>query len=227
MKKFIVATFKMYDITNGKQILIDSTTDQQPMNIITGMNMIQIPALEEKWEKLSAGDDYEIALTADKAFGPHDDEGVIDVEKSAFYINGIFNDDLIHPGAIIPLQNEDGQKFGARVLEVGDNHVKIDLNHPYAGMDLLISGKIIESHTATDEEIIALTSTSCCGCGGGCSGGSSCSGSDRRGCGGGCGNGCCGENDESYEAESAYDDEENCNDYNDGCCGGGCPHCVS
>jgi FKBP-type peptidyl-prolyl cis-trans isomerase SlyD len=227
MKKFIIATLQMYDITNGKNELVDFTTDQQPINIITGMDMIQLPALEEKWASLSTGDDYELALTADKAFGEYDDNGIVDVDKSIFYVDGVFNSDIIYPGAIVPLQNEAGKTFGARVLEVTEDKVKIDFNHPYAGMDLLISGKIIESHPATDEEIMALTSTSCGGCGGSCGGGSSCGGSEGCGCGGGCGDSCSCGNNENYEEESAYDKEENNNDYNDGCCGGGCPHCVS
>lgn len=184
--KVIIATYNMYDITDGKNILIESTSDSQPLNIITGMGMTPLPALEEKLSTLATGADYEFALTADKAFGEYDEEAIIDVGKESFIVNGKFDDTAVTAGSIIPLQNESGERFGAKVLEVSEDTVRLDLNHPYSGRALLFSGKIIESHDATDEEIMAMTSQCGCGCGGNCDG-NSCGCDDSDGC---CGGGC-------------------------------------
>ena len=72
------------------------------------------------------------------------------------------------------------------VSEIGDKKVTVDLNHPYAGLDLHFTGKVLENRPATAKEIEQMAKfLSGEGCGG-CSGGSC-----GDGC-GGCGEGGCG-----------------------------------
>ncbi len=204
-RKYIVTSYAMYDITNGKNILIESTPEDKPLTVITGINMIPLKQLEDKLVELSKGDEYELGLTRETAFGEHDPEAVIEVPKEYLSVNGKFASDVVCPGAIIPLQNEEGEVTGATVIEVCEKHVRLDCNHPLAGKDLLIRGEILESRIATDEELMALTMHHCGGgCGGGCHGGS-------------CGDGGCG-------GCGSCDDDNSCGD---NCCGGGCGHCAS
>jgi FKBP-type peptidyl-prolyl cis-trans isomerase SlyD len=76
------------------------------------------------------------------------------------------------------------------VLEISDESVKMDFNHPLAGEDLYFSGKVVEVREASEEEINKMLHGGC-GCGsGGCGSGcddNSCS-TDDSGC--GCGSGC-------------------------------------
>ena len=76
------------------------------------------------------------------------------------------------------------------VLEITDEAVKMDFNHPLAGEDLHFTGDILEVREATDEEIAATVHG---GCGSGCGCGSDSS----------CGSGGCGCEDESCSTESA------------------------
>ena len=83
---------------------------------------------------------------------------------------------------IIP--KAEGQRFNGRVLEVGDQKVKIDLNHPLAGETLQFEGKVLENRDATENEINQLIKHLTGGCGG-------CGGGNCGDCGGGdcdCGN---------------------------------------
>ncbi len=204
-RKFISITYDMYDITAGKNVLIETVAPTHPMQLITGIDMIPLQALEEKWSSLSTGDDYELVLTCDMAFGEYDPDAVVDIPKEQLCINGRFASEIFQPGAMLPLQNQNGERVSAKVIEVGETHVTVDCNHPLAGKDLLVRGKMVESRPATDEDVMSLTMPHCGGgCGGGCHGNSCGDG----GC-GGCGN--CGEGD--------------CDDSN--CCGGGCSHCAS
>jgi FKBP-type peptidyl-prolyl cis-trans isomerase SlyD len=74
----------------------------------------------------------------------------------------------------------------ARVLDIRDDVVVMDFNHPLAGRDLQFVGSVVESRDATEAEvdrlIRQLTGADGCGQCGGCGGGD-------------CGEGDCGEGD--------------------------------
>ena len=98
-------------------------------------------------------------------------------------VDGRFDKEHIYEDAVIPLQNEEGQRFYGRVAEIGPEKVKVDLNHPLAGEDLHFKGSIIVNRPATTQEIEKLIAHMSGGCGGNCGS-----------CGGSCGEGCnCGE----------------------------------
>ena len=87
------------------------------------------------------------------------------------------------------MMSTSGQRMDGLVLDVSDEIVKMDFNHPLAGEDLFFKGEILEVRDATDEEIAATVSGGCgSGCGGGCGcDDDSCSSDHSHG---GCGCGC-------------------------------------
>jgi FKBP-type peptidyl-prolyl cis-trans isomerase SlyD len=87
-----------------------------------------------------------------EAYGPYEQEHVIELPKSTFMLNGRFQKDVIFEGAVIPLVNADGNRFQGLVLEVKDEVVVIDLNHPLAGKELHFKGSVVTSRPATDAE---------------------------------------------------------------------------
>ena len=198
--KYIAAQYKLYDVTDGKSELVEETTDNRPFDFISGLG-ITIPAFEEAVVNLNKGDNFEIELKPEEAYGPHVDERILDLDKNIFCIDGKFETEHIKMGTIVPLQNADGNRFNGVVLEIGENTVKIDLNHPLAGRTLLFKGSISESRLATNEEVAQYISA-INGEGEGCSGNCGhCGGHHHEN-----GEGCCGGNG----------DGEGCN------CGGHC-----
>ncbi len=180
--KSIVASYEMYDITDGNEILLEATNEAQPLRFITGFGMMPIEALENKLKTLSTNESFELTVAPAEAFGEYITERVLELDKQIFCVNGVFDEVNIVPGAIIPLQNEENQRFMAQVVAIKEDKVKVDLNHPLAGKTLKFKGTVIESHDASQEEIMALMNQmNNHSCGGGCSGGC-----------GSCGNGGCG-----------------------------------
>ena len=131
---------------------------------------------------------YNITLVIDEAYGDYHDEYVLDLERDVFSINGHFDHEHIYKNAIVPLQNEEGHRFNGRVLEVGEDKVKVDLNHPLAGEELHFEGTVLENRDATEAEIQHLMKHLTGGCGGNCGD-----------CGGGCDDGCDCDHDHHHD----------------------------
>ncbi len=186
--RFVAVTYRLYvDGDNGKELMEETKADQ-PFQFITGYG-IALDAFEKKVAELEKGQDFEFSLEKEDAYGDYNLEHVLDLDREMFCIDGKFDSERIYVDAVVPLQNEDGNRFYGRVLEVNDDKVKIDLNHPLAGETLHFEGKVVENREATNQEIQQLInhmSGGCGGCGGGCHSGGNCGG-------GSCGEGnCCG-----------------------------------
>jgi FKBP-type peptidyl-prolyl cis-trans isomerase SlyD len=76
----------------------------------------------------------------------------------------------IEVGMIFQAQSPQGPA-NLRVVEVGDETIKGDFNHPLAGERLNFDVKVISVREATDAELAAMTSCDPAGgCGTGCCG---------------------------------------------------------
>ena len=96
----------------------------------------------------------------------------------------------VQVGAVLPLQNEDGNRFLGLVLAISDDKVKIDLNHPLSGKKLNFCGEVLESREATAEEVAHMAKLMSGEAGGGCGG--NCGDCKDGGCkDGNCGDGGC------------------------------------
>lgn len=185
--KFISVSYKLYSREGENTNFEEEATEEQPFSFITGFGY-SLEDFENQMLPLAKGDTFNFDLTPEQGYGAYIDELVQEISKDIFCIDGKFDDKNIYLGAIVPLQNAEGQRFFGHVLDITDTMVKMDLNHPLAGKTLTFEGKVLESREATPEEITALLSQmsghgSCSGGCGGCSGGS---------CGGNCGDGGCG-----------------------------------
>ena len=182
------------DGENGQE-MTEEATKERPFQCITGFG-VALDAFEQQVAGLQKGDSFDFTITHDQAYGDYRDDLVLDLEREVFSINGHFDHEHIYEDAIVPLQNEEGHRFYGRIVEVGEEKVKVDLNHPLAGEDLTFKGSIVENREATAKEIEHLASHMAGGC--------SCSCDD---CNGGC-------------------EHEHCNhehhEHHDGC---GCGHC--
>lgn len=166
--KYISLTYKLYTVGNdGKRSLVEEATADRPFLFISGFG-IALEEFEKRTVGLQRGDNFEFDLTKGEAYGDYDPAHVIDLDREVFCINGHFDHEHIYKDAVVPLQNEDGNKFYGRVLELSDDKVKMDLNHPLAGQALHFEGTVVESREATNSEIESMVnhlSGEDCGCG--------------------------------------------------------------
>lgn len=186
--KYVAVSYKLYTNDENGRHLIEETKEGQPFSFISGFGFA-LDKFEQIITNTPQGEGFNFKLNTEEAYGDYHEDYVIDLDRSVFSIDGRFDGEHIYKDAIVPLQNEEGQRFNGRVVEVGNEKVKIDLNHPLAGEELYFEGCVLENRDATEAEISQLMkhlTGGCSGCGGNCGG--NC-GSD---CGGNCGEGGCG-----------------------------------
>lgn len=177
------------DDENGE--VIEQATEAQPLQFLYGAG-VMLPKFETHLAGLREGEPFTIKLKKQDAYGEVNDDAVVELPKQVFLVDGNFDDELIKVGNMVPMMSSNGQRLNGLVLEVNDDTVKMDFNHPLAGEDLYFSGKVLEVREASEEELSQVLSGGGCGCGsGGCGSGDDSCGSDHdHSHGGGCGCGC-------------------------------------
>ena len=143
----VTLTYDLYTKENDQEVFVEKADEQNPLVFLYGVGMM-LPKFEESLNGLTAGDTYDFHLVADDAYGAKDENAMTELPLDMF-------GDMDKPevDSILPLQDNEGNEFKARVKEVSDTGVTVDLNHPMAGQDLHFIGKIISVREATSDEL--------------------------------------------------------------------------
>lgn len=143
--KQAVATIE-YTLTDDSGVLIDSSKDRGPMAYLHGVGGI-IPGLEAQLEGKVPGDEFKVRIEPDQAYGQRTEEMVQDVPRS-----DLPPDLDIQPGMQFQTQGPNGPAVVTVVAVEGDQ-VKMDGNHPLAGVTLNFDIKVVDVRQATQEEL--------------------------------------------------------------------------
>ena len=195
--KFVALSYDLNVGEEGERELMERATAETPLEFIFGTNSM-LEAFEKNVDGLSEGDSFDFILTPDQAYGEYDDEALVDLPRHIFEQDGELNEEVIFEGNTVPMMDTNGNRLNGSVVEVKEDVVTMDFNHPLAGETLNFSGKVLSVRESTPEEIAALFAPQGgCGCGCGCGDGEEeacgCGGHDDGEKAGGCGSGCsCG-----------------------------------
>ncbi|MBD3754854.1 MAG: peptidylprolyl isomerase [Gammaproteobacteria bacterium] len=119
-----------YELRDESGELIDSTFGSEPVIYIQGEGEI-IPGLEELMEGEEAGFEAKVTLSPEKAYGEVMDDLIV------FAGPENFEDDVeIEVGSTVETQDPDGTIVAFRIIEVTEDKVYLDGNHPLAGQTL-------------------------------------------------------------------------------------------
>lgn len=138
-----------YTLRNAAGDLLDGSELEggEPIQYVHGYGML-VPGLEAALVGLRAGDSKAVIVPAEEGFGTHDDELVLEVERAEFPdpANVAVGDEFI-------AESEDGDEVAMRVVGVEGDTVRVDANHPLAGVELHYMVEIQAVRAATAEEI--------------------------------------------------------------------------
>lgn len=137
---------------NDPEELVEQTSAEHPFVFLYGAGGL-IPTFEKELDGKKAGDKFDFHIPAADGYGMYNDEYVAEIPKSAFLIEGKFDETQITVGKEVPMMDAEGNQMFGLVLEVAEQHVAMDFNHPLAGHDLHFVGEVLEVRDATEEEI--------------------------------------------------------------------------
>ena len=139
-KKVVSVHYTLTEGTADGQ-LVETTNGGEPLMFIYGAGMM-IPDFERNLAGLKLGDKFSFGIEAANAYGIYDENALVEVPKSIFEENGKISDGLLEVGNMLPLTDQQGNHFQGMVAWVGLDKVKIDFNHPMAGVDLFFTGHV-------------------------------------------------------------------------------------
>lgn len=144
---------------NSGEYIRGSAEQPEILTYVAGYKEL-LPALENQLLGLKPEDERQFVIPALEAFGSRDPWLVQEWQKKRFPA-----DVELRPGMlVVPYPCAIEVAYPYKVLEVKDEIVTIDQNHPLAGEDLHYNVQILEVRSATPEELEPLQG--CEGCGG-------------------------------------------------------------
>lgn len=135
-----------YTLTNDQGEVLDSSRDREPLVYLEGSQNI-IGGLESALTEKSSGDQAKVSVEPAEGYGEINEELVQPVPLTAF--EGV---EKIEPGMQFQAQTPGGPQI-VRVVEVEDENVVIDANHPLAGQTLHFDVEVVETREPTEEEV--------------------------------------------------------------------------
>ena len=120
------------------ETVIETSKDRDPLEFKIGDGNV-IPGLEQGVIGMAAGDKKTIAVSPEEGFGQPQEDLVVDLKKSEFP-----EDVEFAVGAYLNIETSDGKEFKAKVVEIKEDTVTLDANHPLAGITINYDVELLE-----------------------------------------------------------------------------------
>ncbi len=123
-------------LVEGKEV--ENSSGVEPVQFVHGQGDI-VPGLEKELAGMKVGEEKTINVKMEEGYGPIDPQAIQEVPREL-----IPSDIDLQPGTLLQMNDDQGNVFPATVVEVKQDKVKLDFNHPLAGKDLTFKVKIVD-----------------------------------------------------------------------------------
>ena len=137
-------------IENGKKVKIEYTgtledgtvfdaseKHGQPLEFEIGAKQV-IKGFEDAVKEMNLGDEKEITLNPEEAYGPYNEQLIKKVPRAKL------PEQELKPGMMLMMHLPNGMDVPAKITEINETEGTIDLNHPLAGKALTFKLKLVE-----------------------------------------------------------------------------------
>jgi peptidylprolyl isomerase len=123
-------------LTDG--MLFDSSEGREPLEFTLGAGNV-IPGFEAAVVGMSAGESKTVNIDSAQAYGPRSEDAVRKLPRE-----GIPQEIQLEAGLQLQASDPQGRPIMFTVLEVEEETVTLDANHPLAGKDLVFELELVE-----------------------------------------------------------------------------------
>jgi len=116
----------------------DSSTGRDPLEFAVGARTL-IPGFEEAVVGMAPGESKKVEISSEEAYGPHHEEAVQTVQRAE-----IPEQIDLAVGNVLQATAPNGQQLALTVVELTEETVTLDANHPLAGKDLEFEIELVE-----------------------------------------------------------------------------------
>ena len=123
-------------LTNGNTF--DSSDGREPLEFEIGGGMV-IAGFDDGVTGMIIGEKKTVNIPADQAYGPKQEEMIMEFPKDRFPA-----DMVPEVGQQLNMNNGAGQNFPVVIVEIKEEVVVLDANHPLAGEELVFDLEMVE-----------------------------------------------------------------------------------
>jgi FKBP-type peptidyl-prolyl cis-trans isomerase SlyD len=136
-----------YILKDDEGDILDASTVEEsgPIEYVHGYGML-VPGLEAALAGMKPGERKKVKVSAEEGYGERDEELMLEIERSEFPKG-------VQPGDEFVASSPDGEEVVLQVVEVNEDSVLVDANHPLAGMTLHYEVEVKKLRAATEKEI--------------------------------------------------------------------------
>jgi len=117
--------------------IVLKTEEEQPLEVVVGDGNIP-KSIEKNLIDMEEGETKTITLEFTEAFGPKIDDLIIDLPKEGFD-----SQVELEVGSKVSINSPEGKKSVGTVLDVKDENISVDFNHPLAGKNLIFTVTVV------------------------------------------------------------------------------------
>ena len=136
-----------YTIKNAEGEVVDSSVGGDPISFVEGDGRT-IKGLEVALQKRKTGDEFQVSVEPDQAYGWSQRSLIRTVSTEMFDSNV----DDIEVGMVFQVGSGESSEV-AKVIEIAADGITIDTNHPLAGITFHFDIQVLEAREATAEEV--------------------------------------------------------------------------
>jgi peptidylprolyl isomerase len=118
--------------------VFDSSSGREPLRVTLGSGQV-IRGVDEALIGMAPGEEKSVTLGADEAYGPRRPELLHEVQREA-----IPPEVDLEVGKQLEGRDTAGQRLRLTVVDVADDTVMLDANHPLAGQDLRVDLELVQ-----------------------------------------------------------------------------------
>ena len=127
----------LFEAKLGTGEIVLKTEEEKPLKVTVGEGAIP-KSIEKALIDMKEGETKTITLEPTEAFGPKLDDLIIDLPKEGFDL-----DANLEVGSSVSMNSPKGKKYTGTIIELKDENITIDFNHPLAGENLEFTVTIV------------------------------------------------------------------------------------